>query len=194
MRFWQIKYASAKSLKISVNLAIQQIKSASLLENLNRILIETGLDGNSLKLEITESMLMDDGDATIDLLSQIRAKRIQISIDDFGKGYSSLSYLHRFPINTIKIDRSFVSCMSSDRENFEIVRTIATLAHTLEMDLVAEGVETFEQLTQLKSLGCEFGQGYFFAKPLDSNAASTMLAEETQWQLSNQGAGSREQV
>jgi diguanylate cyclase (GGDEF)-like protein/PAS domain S-box-containing protein len=194
MRFWQIKYASAKSLKISVNLAIQQIKSASLLENLNRILIETGLDGNSLKLEITESMLMDDGDATIDLLSQIRAKRIQISIDDFGKGYSSLSYLHRFPINTIKIDRSFVSCMSSDRENFEIVRTIATLAHTLEMDLVAEGVETFEQLTQLKSLGCEFGQGYFFAKPLDSNAASTMLAEETQWQLSNQGTGSSSHV
>jgi diguanylate cyclase (GGDEF)-like protein/PAS domain S-box-containing protein len=177
LRAWHIKFPQTHLLKMSVNLAIQQIKQSSLLEILNRILLETGLDGSCLKLEITESMLMDDGEATIELLSQIRKKKIQLSIDDFGKGYSSLSYLHRFPINTIKIDRSFVSNMNSDEENFEIVKTIATLAHTLGMDIVAEGVETNEQMTQLKTLGCEFGQGYLFSKPLDSSAIESMLEE-----------------
>jgi diguanylate cyclase (GGDEF)-like protein/PAS domain S-box-containing protein len=182
LRTWQLKFPHATSLKMSVNLASQQIKHSSLLENLNRTLVETGLDGNCLKLEITESMLMDDGEATIELLSQIRAKRIQLSIDDFGQGYSSLSYLHRFPINTIKIDRSFVSNMNSDLENFEIVRTIATLAHTLGMDVVAEGVETAEQLAQLKSLGCEFGQGYFFSKPLDCAATEATISKNPRWE------------
>jgi diguanylate cyclase (GGDEF)-like protein/PAS domain S-box-containing protein len=175
LRSWQVQFPHLHSLKMSVNLAIQQIKQSSLLEILNRILIDTGLDGNCLKLEITESMLMDDGEATIELLSQIREKKVQLSIDDFGKGYSSLSYLHRFPINTIKIDRSFVSNMNADEENYEIVKTIATLAHTLGMDVVAEGVETEAQLTQLKTLGCEFGQGYLFSKPLDAKAIESML-------------------
>jgi diguanylate cyclase (GGDEF)-like protein/PAS domain S-box-containing protein len=178
LRIWQIQFPHIHSLKMSVNLAIQQIKQSSLLEILNRILLETGLDGNCLKLEITESMLMDDGEATIELLVQIREKKIQLSIDDFGKGYSSLSYLHRFPINTIKIDRSFVSNMNSDEENFEIVKTIATLAHTLGMDVVAEGVETEAQMTHLKTLGCEYGQGYLFSKPVDAEAIESMLEKE----------------
>jgi diguanylate cyclase (GGDEF)-like protein len=179
LRSWQIQFPHTHSLKMSVNLAIQQIKQSSLLEILNRILLETGLNGNSLKLEITESMLMDDGEATIELLSQIREKKIQLSIDDFGKGYSSLSYLHRFPINTIKIDRSFVSNMNSDEENFEIVKTIATLAHTLGMDVVAEGVETEAQMNHLKTLGCEYGQGYLFSKPLNAEAIGSMLEKGT---------------
>ncbi len=199
MRAWQLKYNHAQSLKISVNLASQQIKHFSLLDNLNRTLVETGLDGACLRLEITESMLMDDGEATVELLSQIKAKRIQLSIDDFGQGYSSLSYLHRFPIDTIKIDRSFVGNMTCDRvalpagdpegcletrnrENFEIVKTIATLAHALNMDVVAEGVETAEQLALLKSLGCEFGQGYLFSKPLDCNAAEATIALNRKWE------------
>jgi EAL domain-containing protein (putative c-di-GMP-specific phosphodiesterase class I) len=126
-------------------------------------------------------MLLNHTEATINMLLQIRARKIQLSIDDFGKGYSSLSYLHRFPINTLKIDRSFVSQMNFDTENFEIARTITTLAHTLGMDVIAEGVETDRQFAQLKALGCEFGQGYLFSKPLDSKAAESLLIADPQW-------------
>ena len=175
MRAWQTQFPTLAPLKMSVNLAVQQIKEPKLLNQIDRILAETGLDGSYLKLEITESMLMEDVEETINMLLQIRARKIQVSIDDFGQGYSSLSYLHRFPIDTLKIDRSFVSCMNSDRENFEIVRTISTLAHTLGMDVIAEGVETPEQFARLRTLGCEFGQGYFFSKPLNCELAAAML-------------------
>jgi diguanylate cyclase (GGDEF)-like protein len=176
LRIWQQQFPQANALKLSINLAGQQIKSPNFIQRLEQILAETGMDGRCLRLEITETMLMDQGEETIQILSEIRALNIQLSLDDFGKGYSSLSYLHRFPINTIKIDQSFVSQMSTEDENFEIVRTITTLAHTLGMDVVAEGVETAHQLAQLKTLGCEFGQGYFFSKPLDVSAAMSMIA------------------
>jgi len=106
---------------------------------------------------------------------QLRSLGIQLYIDDFGTGYSSLSRLHRFPIDCLKIDRSFVSRMELDRENFEIVRTIVTLAHNLGMDVTAEGVETLEQLAQLKTLGCECGQGYLFSKPVDRQGVEAMI-------------------
>ena len=175
MRAWQTQFPTLAPLKMSVNLAVQQIKEPKLLNQIDRILAETNLDGSYLKLEITESMLMEDVEETINMLLQIRARKIQVSIDDFGQGYSSLSYLHRFPINTLKIDRSFVSRMN-DNENFEIVGTIITLAHALGMNVTAEGVETSEQSDQLRSLGCEFGQGYFFAKPLNCSAIEIMLS------------------
>ncbi len=181
LRDWQLKFPSAKSLKMSVNLAIQQIKESKLLEQIDQILAETGLDGSSFRLEITESMLLHHTELTINVLSQIRARKIQLSIDDFGKGYSSLSYLHRFPINNLKIDSYFVSRMNYDPENFEIVRTINTLAHTLGMDVVAEGVETAEQFAQVRALGCEFGQGYFFSKPLDLKEAESLILADPQW-------------
>lgn len=181
MREWQVNLPLAANLKISVNLASQQIKQARLIEQIDSILTETGLDGSYLKLEITESMLLNHTEATINMLLQIRARKIQLSIDDFGKGYSCLSYLHRFPINTLKIDSHFVGRMNYDPENFEIVRTINTLAHNLGMDVVAEGVETAEQFSQLKALGCEFGQGYFFSKPLDSHAAQMLIEAGSQW-------------
>jgi diguanylate cyclase (GGDEF)-like protein/PAS domain S-box-containing protein len=181
MRTWQENFPTATHLKISVNLASQQIREPKLIEQIDQILTETGLDGSFLRLEITESMLLNHTEATINMLLQIRARKIQLSIDDFGKGYSSLSYLHRFPINTLKIDRSFVSQMNFDTENFEIARTITTLAHTLGMDVIAEGVETDRQFAQLKALGCEFGQGYLFSKPLDSKAAESLLIADPQW-------------
>jgi diguanylate cyclase (GGDEF)-like protein/PAS domain S-box-containing protein len=174
---WQTHIPQAAHLKLSVNLSSKQIESPNLLTKLDQILLETGMEGSSLKLEITESMLMDQGEATLALLSEIRARQILLSIDDFGTGYSSLSYLRRFPVNTLKVDRSFVGLMNLDNENFEIVRTIITLAHTLGMDVVAEGVETSEQLEQLKALGCAFGQGFFFSKPLPSDAAQTFILE-----------------
>ncbi len=111
------------------------------------------------------------------MLRQLRALGVKLSIDDFGTGYSSLSYLHRFPIDTLKIDRSFVSRMTDNQENAEIVRTIVVLAQNLGMDVVAEGVETNDQLALLKKLGCENGQGYYFSKPVNSDGAERIIAD-----------------
>ncbi len=179
LRQWQLQ--SPLPLKMAVNLTSKEIQSSRLVETIDRVLSETGLAGSCLRIEITESMLMDRREATMNVLSQIRARQIQLSIDDFGQGYSSLSYLHRLPVNTLKIDRSFTSQMTCDRENFAIVHTIMTLAHTLKMDVVAEGVETAQQFAQLQALGCEFGQGYFFARPLDWAAATAMIQANPCW-------------
>ena len=168
---WQQKYASSPyitSLKMSINLACQQLQEPQFIEKLDRILKETGVDGSSLRLEITESALIEPGGSVRDTLEKIRKRKIKLSIDDFGTGYSSLSYLRRFPIDNLKIDRSFIEQMNTDAENLEIVRVIIALAKTLGMDAISEGVETPQQLQQLKALGCEFGQGFLFAKPLTS--------------------------
>ena len=120
---------------------------------------------------------MENIDTATEMLRQLRELGVQLSIDDFGTGYSSLSYLHRFPINTLKIDRSFVTCMVDNNENIEIVRTIVMLAQNLGMDVVAEGVETKEQLALLRKLGCENGQGYFFSRPSDVSGAEKIIAD-----------------
>jgi EAL domain-containing protein (putative c-di-GMP-specific phosphodiesterase class I) len=133
-----------------------------------------GLDPSSLKLEITESMLMN-ADSAIQTLSQLKALGVDISIDDFGTGYSSLSYLHRLPFSNLKIDRSFVNSMSGNRESFEIVRTIIRLAQSLNLTIVAEGIETNEQLEMLQELNCEYGQGHFFSKALAVEWAASLL-------------------
>jgi diguanylate cyclase (GGDEF)-like protein/PAS domain S-box-containing protein len=174
---WLSKFPQTEQFTMSVNLAGRQIREQKLLEKIDLLLAETGLDGSKLRLEITESMLMDNTEKTIDLLSQLRARKIILSIDDFGQGYSSLSYLPRFPVNLLKIDRAFIWKMTSDSENLEIVRTIISLAHTLGMEVIAEGVETVEQMNLLKELNCEFAQGYFFSKPLDCLAAEALLIE-----------------
>jgi diguanylate cyclase (GGDEF)-like protein len=173
---WLHQFPEAANLKMSINLASHQIREPDLLDKLDLILEKTGIDGNSIRLEITESTLMDQGEETIKKLSQLRARNIQLSIDDFGQGYSSLSYLHRFPINILKIDRAFVNQMSDGGENIEIVKTITMLAHTLNMSVVAEGVETQQQAEILKSLGCEFGQGYLFSRPLTAADAELAIA------------------
>ena len=176
LQTWLSKFPEAADLKMSINLASHQIREPDLLEKLDVILAETGIDGASIRLEITESTLMDQGEQTINKLAQLRARNIQLSIDDFGQGYSSLSYLHRFPINILKIDRAFINQMTDGGENIEIVRTITMLAHTLNMSVVAEGVETEQQLEILKKLGCEFGQGYLFSRPLPAPAAELAIA------------------
>jgi diguanylate cyclase (GGDEF)-like protein len=174
---WMHQFPEAAHLKMSINLASHQIREPDLLDKLDSILAQTGIDGSSIRLEITESTLMDQGEQTIKKLSQLRARNIQLSIDDFGQGYSSLSYLHRFPINILKIDRAFVNQMSDGGENIEIVRTITVLAHTLNMSVVAEGVETQQQADILKQLGCEFGQGYLFSRPLTAADAELAIAK-----------------
>ncbi|HEX7999810.1 MAG TPA: EAL domain-containing protein [Pyrinomonadaceae bacterium] len=177
MRRWQRRYASDLPLFISVNLSSKQFEQPNLIAQITEILEETKLDPRSLKLEITESVVMENIDTATEMLKQMRALGVQLSIDDFGTGYSSLSYLHRFPIDTLKIDRSFVIRMVDNNENIEIVRTIIMLAQNLGMDVVAEGVETKEQLALLRKLGCENGQGYFFSRPTHASGAEKIISD-----------------
>ena len=137
----------------------------------------TDFDPRCLKLEITESVVMENADLAITMLNQLRELGIQLSIDDFGTGYSSLSYLHRFPVNNLKVDRSFISGMSLGDENLEIVRSITMLARNLGMEVIAEGIETKEQLAQLRALSCGYGQGYLFSKPLEAEAAGLLIQD-----------------
>lgn len=182
LRHWQAQFPKDPPLLVSVNLSGKQFAQPDLVEQIERILQETGLDGRSLKLEITESIAMTDVEATIALLLRLKALNLEISIDDFGTGYSSFSYLHRLPSNIIKVDRSFVSRMSGvESEDSHIVRTIIMLGHNLGMNITAEGVETEEQLQHLRSLHCEYGQGYLFSKPVAAEVAEALLKEDPRW-------------
>ncbi len=178
MSAWQKFYQASDPLTISVNFSGKQFSQPDLIKQVDQILKKTGLDGKSLKFEITESVLIGNCDSATAMLLQLKSLGVQVDIDDFGTGYSSLSYLHRFPIDALKIDRSFVSRMGINNENLEIVQTIVTMAHNLGMSVVAEGIETAEQLAQLRSLQCEYGQGYFFSKPLNPEAAAAFIAKE----------------
>ena len=181
LRTWQLQYPKHPPFKISVNLSGKQLRQSNLIEQIDRILTKTQLSPLSLKLEITESILMENLEAVTQTLLKFRERKIQLSIDDFGTGYSSLSYLHRFPVDTLKIDRSFVNEIRSGQENSAIVKAIVTLAHMLNMDVIAEGIETTAQLDQLKLLKCEHGQGYFFSKPLSREEAEELIASSPQW-------------
>jgi EAL domain-containing protein (putative c-di-GMP-specific phosphodiesterase class I) len=143
---------------------------------------ETHIEAKYLKLEITESAVMDNADMAARLLKRLKALGVQLSIDDFGTGYSSLGYLHRFPVNTLKIDQSFVGRIGEAAENIEIVRTIVSLAENMGMDVVAEGVETLSQLSQLRKLNCQYGQGYLFSRPVDAESVTTLIAKKPHWQ------------
>ncbi len=179
-RNWQLKYPEHPAIRISINLSGHQFRESKIIEEVENALDETGLSGKFLKLEITESILIDNLNTVTDIILNLRKKQIQFSIDDFGTGYSSLSYLHRFPVDTIKIDRSFVSQMQAD-DNSAIVKAIITLAHMLNMDVIAEGIETTSQLAQLRLLQCEYGQGFFFSKPLSKDEAEALVASSPQW-------------
>jgi EAL domain-containing protein (putative c-di-GMP-specific phosphodiesterase class I) len=168
---------------MSVNLSPKQFLQPNLLADIQSLLLQLGLPPTSLKLELTESTVMGDPSAAIDMLEQIKAYGISLAIDDFGTGYSSLSYLHRFPLDTLKIDRSFISGMSEGENNgrTEIARTILPMASNLHLEVVAEGVETSEQVAMLKKLHCKYGQGYYFSKPLSAEEAALLLAEQPTW-------------
>ena len=181
MRDWQQRYPDHPPLQISVNLAGRQFTEPDLVEQIAAVLAETGLDTASLKLEVTETVLMEHVDAATVVLEKLNTMGIKLLMDDFGTGYSSLSYLHRFPIKTLKIDGSFVCRMDVDRKNADIIQTIVTLAHTLNMDIIAEGVEKARQLELLRALKVEYGQGYHFDKPLDAEAAEAMIAAQPVW-------------
>jgi diguanylate cyclase (GGDEF)-like protein/PAS domain S-box-containing protein len=176
LQLWQAQFPSNPTLKMSVNLSVKQLAQPNLVEQLKQILFETGCGPQNLKLEITESTLMEGGESAVMMLEQLQKLGIDLCIDDFGTGYSSLSRLHQLPINTLKIDRTFVMRMGANSENAEIVRSIVSLGHNLGMDIIAEGVEKSEQFLALRDLGCEYGQGYLFAKPMDQQAAAILIA------------------
>ncbi|MDQ3472344.1 MAG: bifunctional diguanylate cyclase/phosphodiesterase, partial [Acidobacteriota bacterium] len=183
LREWQ-STLGLKSLSVAVNLSAKQFAQPDLVSQVKEILQETGLEAQYLKLEITETVVMENAEVARTMLSQLCALGVQLSIDDFGTGYSSLSYLHRFPVKTLKIDRSFIGRMSANGENCEVVKTINTLANNLGMSVVAEGIETETQLSQLKAMGCGYGQGYIFSRPLMAEAASLFVQEHQALALS----------
>ncbi|MEI6381253.1 MAG: EAL domain-containing protein [Cyanobacteriota bacterium ELA615] len=172
---WRNRFPEHFPLKISVNLSVQDLRAANLLSSIESSLSKTGLSGDCITLEITESMLIDNIHKTIDLLNQLREKNIHISIDDFGTGYSSLKYLHLLPADYLKIDRSFVSRMAQENRDYQVVNTIINLSNQLGVAVIAEGIETNQQLKWLEKLGCEFGQGYFFSKPLPASEIEQLL-------------------
>ncbi|MEG4320015.1 MULTISPECIES: EAL domain-containing protein [unclassified Microcoleus] len=179
----QCRIIEPLQLTMSVNISPKQLGMVNLIEHIDEILAETGCAPSCLKLEITESAIVENVTKANIVLAQLKARNIRLSIDDFGTGYSSLSYLHRFPLDTLKIDRSFVSRLGavengdSGGQHLQIVRAIVTLAHNLGLNAIAEGVETAEQLAQLRELDCELAQGYLFSKPLDSLTMTQMLSE-----------------
>jgi diguanylate cyclase (GGDEF)-like protein len=181
MRAWQLKFPECVGLEMSVNLAGRQFAQPNLMEQIEQVLAETGLSHHSLKLEVTETVIMEHAEEAAAVLIKLRGKGIKLLMDDFGTGYSSLSYLHRFPVNTLKIDASFVRRMDIDHKDAEIIHTIVALAHTLGMDIIAEGVESASQLAQLRALGVEYAQGFYLAKPLDRVAAEALISSGQHW-------------
>ena len=173
---WQCRFAEDPPLSINVNISARYFLQSDLLVYCHALLENIALARNTLVLEVTESTIMRDYEASIKLMSKLKSMGIRISIDDFGTGYSSLSYLHKFPFDTLKIDQSFISRFEEDGA---IVRAILMLGHTLGMKVVAEGVETLEHVNKLKELGCDYLQGYYFSKPIPAHDATALLERQS---------------
>ena len=174
-RLWQERLGTNPPLTISINLSSKQFMQPDLIAWIRRMLLENDFDGHRMKLEITESVVMENSDQAIAMIGELRALGVGIFMDDFGTGYSSLSYLHSFPVDALKIDRSFINHLNARGENTEIVETIVALAHSLNMKVIAEGVETEAQLSQLKALNCEYAQGFYFSKAVDALCAGDLI-------------------
>ena len=186
MSAWRAHSEACFDLTISVNLSAKQLLQHRLVDEMKKLLRETGLPANALKLEITESAVMTDPAAAAEMLQQIKSLGVHLAIDDFGTGYSSLSYLHRFPLDTLKIDRSFISGSREGDDGMEIARTIMPMAKNLRLDVVAEGVETSEQVALLKRLQCKYAQGYYFSRPLAPEDVPPLLSEDHEWEMQKQ--------
>ena len=172
---WQREFPQEQPLTISVNLSARQFVQPDLVDQVRQVLEQTGIDPGTVRLEVTESVAMGNADRAIQVLSQLKALGVRLSLDDFGTGYSSLSYLQRFPLDILKIDRSFISAMCNSPGSLQIVITIMNLARNLNMLVVAEGAEMEAEVAQLKALGCDFSQGYFFSRPIDKIEITTLL-------------------
>ena len=193
MHRWHLHFPDNPPLYLSVNISSKQFQQPDLVGQISQILHETGLNPASLKLEITETLVMQNSESARNILLQLRALNVKLAIDDFGTGYSSLSYLQKFPVHTLKIDHSFISKLQDAKESLEIVRAVVTLAHNLGLDVVAEGVETANHVAMLKILKCEFGQGFFYSKPFDTECAEALIVRETQAQFAMSAADATEE-
>ena len=182
LRTWNAQFRRSTPLTVSVNVSGVQFMRPDMIVEIDRTLRNYGVYGRSLKLEITESVIMEHARYAADMLQQLKSLDIKLSIDDFGTGYSSLSYLRRFEIDTLKVDSSFVSRMDTDEESWEIIRTIVTLGNNLGKDVVAEGIERGRQRELLLALRCRYGQGFFFSRPVDAETATGLLAAEARGQ------------
>jgi diguanylate cyclase (GGDEF)-like protein/PAS domain S-box-containing protein len=189
MARWQQQ--SESLLNVNVNICPKHYSSPDLVRVLKEVLETSGMDARSLRLEITESTLMESTETISETLAQIENMNIQVHMDDFGTGYSSLSYLHRFPIYTLKIDRSFVAKLGLSEETWKIVQAIVNLARNLGMEVIAEGIENLMQMRMLQSIGCEFGQGYYFAKPMDVRSVDSLLSMPLPWSVAFERSSTR---
>ncbi len=186
MRDWRERSDAILDLSVSVNLSVKQLLQPNLVDDIKKLLLEVSVPPQVLRFEITESAVMADPASATELLQQLKALGIRLAIDDFGTGYSSLSYLHRFPLDTLKIDRSFINNAAADGEGMEIARTIMPMAKNLRLDVVAEGVETLEQVALLKRLHCRYAQGYYFSRPLAPKDIGELLTEDPTWEMLKQ--------
>lgn len=180
LRAWQLRLGCDPPLMISMNITPRQFAQPDLANEIGAMLEQTGVNPNTVNLEIMETIAMEDADRALAVLSELKALGVGLSIDDFGTGYSSLSRLPRFPIDALKIDRVFISSMNTDHDSREIVRLIIMLAHSVGLKIVAEGVETEQQIRELKRLDCEMAQGYFYSPPVDPQAALELLLRSYQ--------------
>ena len=176
-REWREQHWAGGPIEVCVNVSARQFGHPGLVGEVARVLAETGLDPGCLVLEITESAVMEDAASTIATLRDLKDLGVRLAIDDFGTGYSSLAYLHRLPVDVLKIDRSFVDGLGREAEDTAIVRSVLGLAHSLGLQVVAEGVETAEQVEGLRALGCKIAQGYYFSRPLPPAALEELLGE-----------------
>ncbi len=175
---WHEQFPAQAELTMSVNISGHHLEDASLIDDVQDALAMSGIEPSHLLLEMTESVLMANTDENIDLLTRLKELGVGLAIDDFGTGYSSLAYLHRFPADVIKIDRSFVERIGVSESDAELLRTIVQLGQSLRMVTVAEGVETAEQALALKGMGCEFAQGFHFHRALPPDRLQQLLAPE----------------
>ena len=178
LKIWQDDHPQEPSLTMNVNLSTRQCVEIDLIEKISDVLEKHDLDTASLKLELTESLIIEDSEYVTTMLSRLRELGIEVQIDDFGTGYSSMGYLHKLPIDTLKIDRTFIGQLGKTHNGKEIVHAILALAHSLGMKVIAEGVETEEQFNKLKEMNCEYAQGFLFARPLDGQKASELLEKK----------------
>ncbi|MEH2355118.1 GGDEF/EAL domain-containing response regulator [Nostoc sp.] len=181
LSIWQHYPVTPEPLTMSVNLSARLFLQPNLVEQIDRIIYENQINPAYLELEITESVIMENTDAIKIILEQLKQRKIKLIMDDFGTGYSSLSYLHSFPLNALKIDKSFVKRMQDNKENMGLVPAMIGIANSMGMSAIAEGVETQEQLAQLRSLNCNFAQGYLFSKPIEQRLAVELLTSAPQW-------------
>jgi EAL domain-containing protein (putative c-di-GMP-specific phosphodiesterase class I) len=189
-REWQHAFSTETPLSMSVNLSVRQFQDANIVERISAVLRDSQLAPDSLILEITESVMMQDSESTLAKLQALKALGLRLALDDFGTGYSSLGYLQRFPLDILKIDKSFVDRLMDGQEPMALVRTIIQLGQTLQMRIVAEGIEHIEQADQLRALGCGLGQGYLFARPLPAHEVRALL--DRSLQRTDTGIGRRD--